>query len=97
MLEPKALSAPASRLRVAGRPNLEAWAEQTISEGVISEWEFRENLPRIERLGRTYGLTRLRELFVNMTTAGVPFSQVLTLLERGDVPLEMMPPDTFRP
>ena len=77
--------------------DLEAWARQVITEGCISEREFGENLPRIGRLAATYGLQPLREAFVKMTTAGVPFDRVLTVLERGDVPLEMQPPDTFRP
>ena len=69
--------------------NLEAWARRTIEEGLISEWEFRENLWRIGRLARVYGFESLRELFVNMTSAGVSFGRVLMLLERGDVPLGM--------
>ena len=70
-------------------PNFEAWVQQIVREGVISEGEFRENLPRIGRLSRTYGSGQLQKLFVNMTTSGISFMRTLTLLERGDVPLEM--------
>ena len=69
--------------------DLEEWARRTIAEALISEIEFCENLPRIGRLGVTYGFESLGELFINMTTAGLAFAQVLILLERGDVPLAM--------
>lgn len=70
--------------------DLEEWAMRTVREAPISEVEFCENLPRIGRLGVTYGFETLRELFVNMTSAGLPFDYVLMLLERGGVPLGML-------
>ena len=71
--------------------NLEGWARRTVAEAPISEVEFGENLPRIGRVGRNYGFESLRELFVQMTSAGLAFAEVLKLLERGDVPLVMKP------
>ena len=72
-----------------GEPNLEAWAGRVIREGVISERAFLENLPRIGRLSKTYGIGPLRELLVKMTTSGISFGRTLTLLEEGNVPPEM--------
>ena len=65
--------------------DLEGWALRTVEEAPISELEFCENLPRIGQLGMVYGFEDLREVFVHMTSAGIPFSRVLLLLERGDV------------
>lgn len=42
-------------------PNLEEWARRTLSEALISEWEFQEELLRVGRLGRRYGFEELRE------------------------------------
>ena len=69
--------------------DLEGWALRTVEEDPISELEFCENLPRIGQLGMDYGFEDLREVLVNMTSAGIPFSRVLMLLERGAVPLNM--------
>ena len=74
---------------LAASPDLEDWARRTIEEAPISAWEFSENLPRIGWLARVYGLEPLREIIVTMTSAGLAFSHVLMLLERGDVPPPM--------
>ena len=70
--------------------DVEGGARRTVEEARISELEFCENLPRIGRLGMDYGFDSLREVLVNMTSAGIPFSRVLLLLERGDVPRNML-------
>lgn len=61
--------------------NLEGWALRTIRDGVIDEWEFAESLPRISQLAMTYGFEPLGEVLVDLTTAGIPFTRALALLE----------------
>lgn len=68
--------------------DLEVWAESVIEEsgGGITHREFGANLPRIGTLGRRHGFDDLKAALIGGTTAGMPFSTTLMVLERFGAP-----------
>ena len=69
--------------------DLEGWAFTVMRDGVIGEREFSRELPRVGDMLRVYGQRNLYEALVNMTTAGMRFSQALDFLEKTFPALEI--------